>query len=777
MTQGFFQFNNFIINEIRNFTTSSFDLLFMSGPRGSAKSETVGKLIPELEEHGLVFQHFCFENTVIDDFLLNFYDALRNFSLAQKVSLKKFSSGDFKEKVSHYFKTIEAECIVIVENFEKVEENIEIVDFLSHLAGYKNVKIIVITQNGNKNLFRFKKINVKTLEIDEIDKDEFKSKLAVLSEPMRLEIKEKFYEITQGRELYLKMSVKYCTTANTAIEDLINEYERKKINTFLTYEEFLVNKFISLVPAIYKNLLKTLSTLSQPVSAEFLSKYKLGNVAYLEYLSSNYLISMFKNEYYVKDYFRQYITKTFSIQEKVTYYKNLVEIFEKELTKSPKDRLLRLSRESMRKEIEAFRKKIPSINPSAKEQKTFNYLGVSASAWEDEKTYQKSKLQERLTRIKERKQTLIKDKEINLLSKIDKETLRQNREEREKNKRYIIDLINSSRDFANKYCYNEAIMELERAQKADWEGEFQIEILLLLAKNYEFLNEFSTALEHYEKAFELAKSFKDSRICEIEFLIALIDKKLFRIDIAKEKFKSIISNKLNPLNYIAKANIELGEIEEADSNIKLASQCYNNALEISLGKDKMLVCKCYYRLAVLCDEHQDYENAIKYYQKNYVTSSERKDNKYYSASLTNLASIFSEQGNYKNAIEYLKLALLYDSEVNDYENMYFSQKELAKIYSRFDEISSIGYFKQALDSAKKMNDVFREALVHFEMGQLFYDKEEDEKALVNFFNSKLILEKISDKENIARINSRIKDIKARMDEMAFNIIARRYDEQ
>ena len=60
MTQGFFQFNNSIINEILNFATSSFDLIFLSGPKGSAKSETISKVIPELEENNLIFQHFCF---------------------------------------------------------------------------------------------------------------------------------------------------------------------------------------------------------------------------------------------------------------------------------------------------------------------------------------------------------------------------------------------------------------------------------------------------------------------------------------------------------------------------------------------------------------------------------------------------------------------------------------------------------------------------------------------------------------------------------------------
>jgi len=777
MTQGFFQFNNSIINEIRNFVISSFDLLFMSGPRGSAKSETIEKLIPELSENNLIFQHFCFENTVIDDFLLNFYDALRNFSLVQKITLKKIETDNFKEKVNHYFKTIDSDCVIIVENFDKVDENLEIIDFLSHLATYKNVKIIVVTRNGEKNLFRFKRIKIKTLEINEIDKDEFKSKLAILTEPMRLEIKEKFYEITQGLELYLKMSVKYCTTANTTIEDLINEYERKKINTFITFEEFLVTKFVTLVPAIYKDLLKILSAISQPVSKEFLDAYKLGNVSYLNYLSSNFLINIFKNEYYVKDYFRQYITKTFSLQEKVSYYKNLVEIYENELTKSPKDRLLRLSRESIRKEIEQFNKKIPSINSASKNQKTFNYLGVATSSWDDEKKQQKSRLSERLAKIKERKNALMKEKQVKLLSEEDKAILRQNKEEREKNKRFIIDLINSSRDYTNKYCYQESIIELTRAQQVDFENEFQIEILLLMAKNHEYLNEYKNALDNYEKALTLAKETKDSRVCEIELLIAMVDKKLFRIDDAKEKFNLIISNELNPLNYIARANIELGEIEEADSNIEKASKCYNNALEISLGKDKALVCKCYYKLAVLYDEHQDYENAIKYYQKNYMTSSERKENKYYSASLTNLALIYNEQGRYKNASDYLKLALVFDSEINDWENMYFSQKELAKIHSRFDEVSAIGYYKQALDSAKKMNDVFKEALVHFEMGEFFYDKTEDEKALVNFYNARLILKNASDNENIARVELRIKDIKMRLDSTAFNLIAKKYENQ
>ena len=406
MTQGFFQFNNSIINEILNFATSSFDLLFMSGQKGASKSETIEKVIPDLQERDLVFQHFCFENTVIDDFLLNFYDALRNFSISQRIILKKFAGNDFKEKVSHYFKTIGANCVVIVENFEKVDENIEIIDFLSHLAGYPNVKIIVVSRNKEKNLFRFKKIKMKTIDIEPISKEDFKSKLTILTEPMDDELKEKFYLFTQGLELYLKMSAKYCSNANISIKDLINEFERKNTSLKINYEEFIISKFISITPAIYKEFFKMMCTISHPVSSDFIIQYSLGDINYANYLLKNYLLNNFRNEFYVKDYFKQYIVGTFSIQEKITNYKKLVEIYENELTKSPKDRLIRLSRESIRKEIARLNVLIPQINSTHKSQKAFSYLGLTNSSWHNEKLREKSKLSEKLSKIKERKEAI-----------------------------------------------------------------------------------------------------------------------------------------------------------------------------------------------------------------------------------------------------------------------------------------------------------------------------------------------------------------------------------
>ena len=770
MTQGFFQFNNSIINEIINFATSSFDLLYMSGPKGSAKSETIEKLAKELSKDYLIFQHFCFENTVIDDFLLNFYDALRDFSLAQKISLKKFMTDNFKEKVSHYFRTINSNCIIAVENFEKVNENVEIIDFLSHLASYENVKIIIVARNNNKNLFRFKPIKVKTLEINPISKEEFKSKLTVLGDVLDEELKEKYYNITDGLELYLKMGIKYCATTGFSIKDLILEFERKNQSQNIDFEEFMVSKFVSLTPLAYQGLFKILATLSHPVSIDFLKEYRLGNTSYIDYLSKNFLVSHFRDEMYVKDYFKQYIVKTFSIQEKITSYKNLIAIYENELTKSPKDRLLRLSRESIRKEIDSFKMLVPQINS---ESKPFSYLGISQNSWVNEKEKQKLKLSEKLNKIKERRNLL--SKENNIFSKTTNIQKRTEELKKEQDHNFIINLINSSRDYTKNYQYKEAINELLRAEETDYDNEFKIEIYSLIAKNYEALNDFNVAQKYYSDALEYAIETRDSRKCELQFKIAMTNVRLFKTELAKTQFMKIATNENNSTSYRANAFIEYGEIEEADSKIDNAIRSYNNALKLVLGKNKSIVSRAYFKLGLIYDENQDWDNAIKYYQKNYTTSSEKSENKYYSISLTNLALIYIEESRYREAAEFLKLALQYDSENNDLNNMYFSQKELAKLYSRIDEHSAIGYYKQALDSATKLNDNFKIALIYFEAGEYYYDKEDDKKALTNFLNAKKALKANPKSENVARINSRIEDIKMRLDKMTFDLIMEKYD--
>ena len=768
MNQGFFQFNNSAMNEILDFIHSDYKIFFLSGPKGSSKSETIEKIIPQINEDNLIFRHFCFENSVIDDFLLNFYDSLKNFSLLGKVSLKKFVTGDFKEKVSHYFKTINTNCLIIVENFEKVENNSEIVSFLTHLSGFLNVKLIIVSRNDNKS---FPDIEIQSYKVEQISKEDFKSKLTILTTPLDDETKEAFYIITQGSELYLNMSIKYCTNAGISILDLIDEFQRKND----TFEHYIISKFVTQTASNYRDFFRLLSFLSHPVSSEFIENYKLGNINYIDYLSKNFLVSNFDDEIYVKDYFKEYAKENLSIQDKNNYYNRLIDIYENELTKSPKDRLLRLSRESIRKEIELFKSCLPTVK--AKSPKAISYIGMSSFNFDNEQT-PPNVLSEKLKKIKERKNRITKEEnKLLTIRRLEQSGQRSLVEEnRTKNRQFIVDLINEARNLSLNYKYKEANESLLRALKVDIDDEFKIELSELIAKNYDALNEFQNAQKYYEIAKNHAEETNDSRICKIECAIAQLNKKQYNIDLAKEQFTALAANDKYLDKYRAIASIELGEIYESQNNVEHAAKHYENALSFSLGNDKELSAKSYYRLAVLYDENGDIDNAVKYYKKNYMLSNEHSENKYYSISLTNLASIYMEQSRYEEAINFLQLALSYDIVNNDLENMYYSQKELAKLYSQFDAQNAVGYYKQALQSANKMQDSFKVALVYFEAGEFYYDRGEDEKALTSFFNAKKALGNNLKDENVARINSRIKDIKMRLNSVNFNLIAEKFND-
>ena len=120
----------------------------------------------------------------------------------------------------------------------------------------------------------------------------------------------------------------------------------------------------------------------------------------------------------------------------------MIAIYENELTKSPKDRLLRLSRESIRKEIDSFKALIPQINSS---NKHFSYLGLPQTPWADEKEKQKLKLNEKLNKIKERKNFL--SRENNIFSKNSNLQKRTEEYKKEQEHSFIINLINAARDY------------------------------------------------------------------------------------------------------------------------------------------------------------------------------------------------------------------------------------------------------------------------------------------------------------------------------------------
>ena len=75
-----------------------------------------------------------------------FFNFLKDYSIKQKISLKKNPETGFMEKVNFYFQNLDYPSVVIIDNFETVSEDSEVIDFLLHISGFQNVKIIIISK-------------------------------------------------------------------------------------------------------------------------------------------------------------------------------------------------------------------------------------------------------------------------------------------------------------------------------------------------------------------------------------------------------------------------------------------------------------------------------------------------------------------------------------------------------------------------------------------------------------------------------------------------------
>lgn len=777
-----FQFSNEIISKIYNFYNSTDELLLLCGFSGCAKSEILNKTLENQDENTLIFRHLCFENTTIDDFLLNFYDSFRKYSLEKKVSLKKSMGESFKNKVSFYFKNMDKKCIIAVDNFELVENNPEILNFLSHIASFENTKVVLVSKENNIDFFINENLPCQIIEIEPDTKEGFRKKIENEEIEINDETLDKLYELAQGHRLYLRMVLRYAKITGLKISELLAEFEKKE-NTF---EDFIILKLISLVPSMYFGFIKNLSSLNHSVSVDFIKYYNLGDIKQIEYLERNYLISKYDNDVILRNYFKQYFISTLSLQEKYEIFSRLVEIYEEELSKSPRDRLLRLSRESIRKQIEVVRKNIPALGKQTSVSKSnFSYISLSqegSNPWFDKKEMdRKQKYLDKKRELQNKKLTpkrsTLSEEDALMLKEYRRRKYEVEQIEKIENEEFnFLEEFKRADELEQDYQYAQANEILSQLKSKTDDTRTKIEILEHLAHNSEKLNNFEHALDYYTQVSSLHLIEKDyEKYYKTILEVANLYKNLYRFSSAKDEYLKIvnceqeINNSIKTLAYLG-----LGDVFESENSINQALENYNLALDFADEKDTNTLCEIYFKIAILYDDMQDFKNAQEFYLKNINTSSNPDTNRWISQSYVNLGLIYSYENNIDEAKNYIELALKTDRENKNLSGIYFAARELSKIYETENIEIAIDYLTEALECAKKMHDEFKEAFAYLELGDLYYNFNQDELALKCFFEAKKALGANILEENEQIINQRINDMKIKMLPLEFQRIEENY---
>ncbi len=798
MDENFTKFNSSILNQIYNFINSTDDLLYISGFQGCGKSEIVNKAINEIyNDEILLFRHLCFENSVIDDFLLGFYDTLRYYSINKKINLKKSLTENFAQKVSFYFKNLDKKSLIIIDNFEIIAENSEIMDFLAHLGKYENVKLILISRILNPDFFEQKGLKSKIINILSNDYETFKMKAAETLELYEEADIEELFKQTNGYELYLKMSLRYIQTVNTTLKEFIEEFKKRN----LEFDDFLLSKIVSLVPPVYLSFLQNISCLNHSVKISFIEHYGLGDISLVNYLHRKMLISKFDDEIYLKDYLKRYFLNTLSVKEKVASYKKLIEIYNKELAKSPRDRLLRLSRESIRKQIEFIKDKIPNINETKTiKNNRFSYLGQTVpSAKTSEPWYMKLAIEggKKFQKKETENTNAAQDAELGGLSEEEKKLISDFRKNKAappvseiNNENSVSDFILQAEKSEQKYNYKEAIEYLNSGLNQVSDKKTEVKIYLKLAENYIKINDFNSALDSYSKAAAACKNDDNkTEFANIRLLQAKLYKNLYRFNQAIKYLQDVTNSENCAKNTVAKAFLELGEIYENENNFKAALENYLQALD-NVDKeqsDGILEAEIYFKIALLYDDGQNPELALEYYKKAVETGKNtknavNKDKGFISTSLANSGLIYAElwaenssKEAFERCVENFEAALKIDTDEENNSGIYFASKQLANVFRNSNPEKSTEYLTLALEAAKKLNDDFKIALSYLEIGDYYYNLQENKMALENYLEARKALGSNISAENNERISVRINDMRVKMDKAEFERVLAEYE--
>lgn len=163
----------------------------------------------------------------------------------------------------------------------------------------------------------------------------------------------------------------------------------------------------------------------------------------------------------------------------------------------------------------------------------------------------------------------------------------------------------------------------------------------------------------------------------------------------------------------------------------------------------------YDNYGVICEQQENFDSAMVYYQKSLDIKYELKDSVGIPFSLNNLAGIYAMQGNYDKAFEYLELSDEYRKQEEGDFGRAFNLVLYGEIYGLMDQPdSSLKYLEKCLRNAIENNYKDLTRYCYLKISELYETKHDFKKALKNhkkYVAYKDSILNISTNEKIARL--------------------------
>ena len=741
------------IEKIINFFNSPTPLMLVNGFMGTGKIMVVNQALSFLNEDAITLKYNCFETTILDDILLDFFDDFKKLTAQNIIQIPKAKTENFTQKINAYFDSIQKPIVIVINSFEQVlkDNKQEILNFLFHISKSGKIKIILISRKFDYEDFP---INYERVAINALEKGIFERYLKSEDFKQIGPLSDELYKYSRGYFFYTTLSIKIVQNRKLTLMDFLSGYTK----SFLSFNDFILREALSLVDPVSGHLLRFLTIMRHPVNVNLLKTLNLYNADRIAYFVDNLILTREGSLIYLQDYYKEISANSIADNIAVKIHKNCVELYETQLPRKPLERDLLISRQTMRKEIEyhsLFIPKKPILPQRPVPEPQFIEQKIA-----QEIPHTKHEKEEQIKKISfifdsDEEETKIMDKIAqNITNFVDisdknKETLE------EIHNMSLINLLNLAKKEEQNFDYKKVIMILQKALTMNTDDDYYTflpKLYTKLAQNFKKLSDWYNALKYFELAVDFYISTGDTeKINENKYEIANI----YYITFKRNKAENI-------LREILKENLS--------TNLKLKSELLLTSItgegikdilpQLTEGVEKDILAEVYFKYALNCDEDGDINTAVKYYRKCVETSQDPKINAYLASSLTNLATIYNENGKSDLAVKYLQESLRLDENSENYDGMYISSMKLAKIHSTLNNNDkALQYLKKAKKCAEELNETFYIASSDVAIGDYYFKLRDYKNALSYYKNAHKLAINNFTKDNIAKIELRINDIK------------------